>query len=186
MYLIDEENGRDPNLVQVEGRAWPAELLYATRLSDWLQRLAPDASEALRLAARSQHICRWMIPRESYEATKGGYLKWRNDLKTFHARKTGEILTTVGYPPEFIRKVQELNLKKNFPNDPESRVLEDALCLVFLEFQFGELAARTSDEKMINALQKSWRKMTEQGRAFALQLPFGAKEKALLEAALAM
>ena len=84
-----------------------------------------------------------------------------------------------------IAKVQALNLKKDFPQDPDSRVLEDALCLVFLEFQFAELAAKTSDEKMINALRKAWKKMTPAAREWALKLPYEPREKALLERALA-
>ena len=84
----------------------------------------------------------------------------------------------------WIRRVQDLNLKKNFPADPESRVLEDALCLVFLEFQLADLAAKTAEDKTINALQKSWQKMTEAGRAEALKLNYGEREKALLQRAL--
>jgi hypothetical protein len=80
--------------------------------------------------------------------------------------------------------VQDLNLKKNFPADPECRVLEDALCLVFLEFQFAGLAAKSEDEKMVNALRKSWGKMTDAARAEALKLNFGEREKALLKRAL--
>ena len=117
------------------GVSQPRELLYAQRLTGWVLRLCPDASEELRLAARCQHICRWEIPRNSYPMTRAGYLKWRADLKKFHAQKAGEILREAGYDETAIRRVQELNLKKNFPDDPETRVLEDALCLVFLQFQ---------------------------------------------------
>ncbi len=183
--LFDQENSRDPNLEIIEGVARPRELVYAERLTNWVLKLCPDASEELRLAARCQHICRWMIPRNSYEMTRVGYLKWRNDLKKFHADKAGQILREVGYPEETVAKVQALNLKKKFPDDPDSRVLEDALCLVFLEFQFAELAARTADDKMVNALQKSWKKMTPAAREQALLLNFGPKEKSLLERALA-
>lgn len=181
---FDEENARDPNLEVVDGVTHPRELLYARRLTDWTLKLRPDASEELRLAARCQHLCRWLIPRSSYEMTRPGYLRWRADLKQMHARKAGEILREVGYPEEVIQRVQALNLKKNFPGDPDSRVLEDALCLVFLEFQLAELAAKTSDEKLINALQKSWQKMTPQAHAEALQLHFELREKQLLERAL--
>ena len=80
--------------------------------------------------------------------------------------------------------MQELNLKKNFPDDPEGRVLEDALCLVFLEFQLADLAGKTAEDKTINALQKSWQKMTEAGRAEALKLDYGPREKILLQRAL--
>jgi len=178
---FDEENSRDPH--QENGR--PRELLYAERLTGWVLKLSPDAAETLHLAARCQHICRWESPRENYPATRAGYLKWRADLKKFHAEKSGAILREVGYDEETIRRVQELNLKKNFPADPECRVLEDALCLVFLEFQFAALAAKSDDEKMVNALRKSWEKMTETGRAEALKLNFGEPEKKLLARALA-
>jgi len=116
--------------------------------------------------------------------TRAGYLKWRADLKKFHAQKAGELLREVGYGDEAVRRVQDLNLKKHFPADAETRVLEDALCLVFLEFQFSALAAKTDDDKMINALQKSWQKMTEAARAEALKLNYGEREKNLLQRAL--
>ena len=180
----DEANARDPNHETVAGVAHPRELLYAQRLTDWVLRLAPGASEALRLAARCQHICRWESPRDAYPMTRPGYLQWRADLKKFHAQKAGEILRDVGYDEETIRRVQELNLKKNFPADAETRTLEDALCLVFLEFQLADLAAKTAEDKTINALQKSWDKMTEAARAEALKLNYGEREKALLHRAL--
>jgi len=181
---FDEENSKDPNIEVADRKEWPRELLYAQRLYDWVLRLQPNASEVLLLAARSQHICRWMIPRSNYEMTRIGYLKWRNELKTFHARKAGEILRQVGYSDELINAVQALNLKKNFPRDPESQILEDALCLVFLQYQFADLAKKTSDEQMINALRKSWNKMTPAGREAALKLPFPENEQRLLKLAL--
>jgi hypothetical protein len=181
---FDEENSRDPNHEAVDGIPHPRELLYAQRLVNWVLRLCPGASEELRLAARCQHICRWEIPRQSYPMTRAGYLQWRATLKKFHAQKAGDILREAGYPEEVIRRVQDLNLKKHFPDDPEARVLEDALCLVFLEFQLADLAARTAEDKTINALQKSWQKMTEAARAEALKLNYGKREKALLERAL--
>ena len=181
---FDEANQHDPNAEAVEGVSRPREWLYAQRLTKWVLRLCPEAPEELRLAARCQHLCRWEIPRQSYPMTRAGYLQWRATLKKFHAQKAGDILRAAGYPDEVIRRVQDLNLKKNFPADPESRVLEDALCLVFLEFQLADLAARTAADKTINALQKSWQKMTEAGRAEALKLNYGEREKALLQRAL--
>lgn len=180
--LIDEENGRDPVAELLDGQPVPRELLYARRLTAWVLRLEPNASEALQLAARSQHIARWKIPRSSYPEGRAGYLKWRNDLKHFHAGLTSEILDRVGYDEAAIERVRRLNLKEG--DDPEARTLEDALCLVFLEFQFTELAARLDREKVINALRKSWNKMTERARETALQLPFSPREKSLLEEAL--
>ena len=180
MARFDAKNSRDPNLEN--GR--PRELLYAERLTQWVLKLAPNASEVLLLAARCQHICRWESPREDYPMTRPGYLKWRADLKKFHAEKSGAILREVGYDDETIRRVQDLNLKKNFPAEAEVRVLEDALCLVFLEFQFAAVVAKSDDEKMVNAVRKSWEKMTEAARAEALKLKFSDREQQLIVRAL--
>jgi hypothetical protein len=181
---FDQENARDPNTELVDGAPQPRELVYARWLTEWVLRLCPEASEPLRLAARCQHLCRWQIPRSTYPMTRAGYLQWREALKKFHAQKAGEILRAVGYDEATIRRVEELNLKKHFPHDPETRVLEDALCLVFLERQLADLAARTPEDKLINALRKSWEKMTPAARAEALKLPLGPREKALLQKAL--
>lgn len=162
---FDEANARDPNREVVDGTSDPRELLYAQRLVIWVLQLCPGASEELWSAAHCQHICRWEIPRSSHPITRTGYLQWRATRKKFHAQNTGEILREAGYAEDVIRRVQDLKLKKNFPNDPEARVLEDALCLMFLEFQFSKLAARSDDDKMIKALQKSWQKMTKTARA---------------------
>ena len=185
LQRFDEENSRDPNVEIADGVAHPRELIYAQWLTDWVLKVSPAASEPLRLAARCQHIARWLIPRDSYPMTRPGYLQWRADLKKFHAQKAGEILRAVGYADDTVQRVQELNLKKNFPNDPESRVLEDALCLVFLERQLAALAAKSDHAKMINALQKSWKKMTPAAHAEALKLKYGAREQSLIQRALA-
>lgn len=182
---FDEANSRDPNFEMFNGQSHPRELVYAQWLTDWVLKLSPNASETLRLAARCQHICRWEIPRNSYPMDKPGYLKWRADLKKFHADKSGKILSDVGYDEATIQRVQELNLKKDHPKDAEVCVLEDALCLVFLEHQLTPLAAKADDEKMINALQKSWKKMTPAAHAEALKLNYGAREKSLIARALA-
>jgi len=181
--LFDEHNAADPNVERVDGIDHPRELLNARRLTDWVLKLAPAASEELRLATRCQHLCRWQIPRGTFPMDRPGYLKWRAVLKKFHAEKAGEILRQVGYPEEIVVRVQDLNLKKNFPQDPDSRTLEDALCLVFLEHQLAGLAAKTTEDKLINALRKSWQKMTPAGQAEALKLNYGEKEKAILEKA---
>ncbi|HET7623777.1 MAG TPA: DUF4202 domain-containing protein, partial [Verrucomicrobiae bacterium] len=162
---FDEENSRDPNSEIVNGVACPREMVFARRLADCVLRLEPDASEELRLASHCQHLCRWMIPRNTFPMARAGYLQWRHRLKQFHAEKAGEILREVGYADEVIARVKNLILKNHFPDDAESRVLEDALCLVFLKWQFSDLVAKTDDEKMINALKKTWRKMTPRGQA---------------------
>ena len=181
---FDEHNSADPNVERRDGLSLPRELFFAQKLTDWVLKLAPDAGEELQLAARCQHLCRWEIPRSTFPMTRLGYLQWRARLKTFHAEKSGAILRDVGYPEDFILRVQNLNLKKNFPADPDSRVLEDALCLVFLQYQFADLASKTDPEKVVNALRKSWAKMTPAAHSHALTLLYSAEEKSLLDQAL--
>lgn len=181
---FDAENAMDTKSISFDGVEQPHELVYSRWLTDWVLRIAPEASEPLRLAARCQHLCRWEIPRDSFPATRAGYLKWRQTLKEFHADKAAAILREVGYGENVVEQVRALNLKKNFPADPECRVLEDALCLVFLERQFADLAAKATEEKMIVALQKCWAKMTPAAHAEARKLSYSTAEKRLLELAL--
>jgi Domain of unknown function (DUF4202) len=180
MKRFDDENGRDPNLIVVAGAARPRELIYAQWLTDWVLRLCPAASEVLQLAARCQHICRWMIPRNSYPMTRAGYLRWREELKRFHAQKSTEILRELGYSEDIIARVRDLNLKKNLAEDAECQVLEDALCLVTLQYQLGELIDKTEPGKMVTILQKTWKKMSSAAREAALGLSFSDREKELL------
>jgi hypothetical protein len=181
---IDAENRCDPNQIVIEGNPHPQELLYAIRLTDWVTRLQPDASEQLLLAARCQHICRWTIPRSKYEMNRAGYLRWRTELKQFHASKSEEILREAGYDDDLITRVRELNLKKNLGRDPECQVLEDALCLVTLQYQLTDLIAKTEHSTMVGILQKTWKKMSPAARAAALELPYASPENELLTEAL--
>ena len=182
---FDDENSRDPNVVTVDGVSQPYELLYSKWVAGWVLRLCPLPSEALLLAARCQHICRWTVPRKSYPMTRAGYLKWRADLKQFHAQKSSGLLREAGYAEGVVARVQELNLKKNLAHDPECQVLEDALCLVTLQHQLTDLIEKTESEKMVSILQKTWKKMSPAAREQALALPFSEREKELLQRALA-
>jgi hypothetical protein len=182
---FDAENARDPKTMLLEGVNVPYELFYAREVTKWVERLSPQASPALLLAARSQHLCRWEIPRSSYEMTRAGYLKWRAELKQFHARKSAEILRELGFPDETIERVQALNLKRELGRDPEMQTLEDALCLVTLEHQLADLVAKTAPEKLVTILQKTWRKMSPAAREAAGGLSFSPAAQAILEQALA-
>ena len=181
---FDRANGGDPNLVDHAGEPAPKELLYARRMTGWIIRLAPDASEALRLAARSQHIRRWEIPRDDYPRDRVGYLRWRMDLKLFHARVAGEILAGVGYDAGTVARVQSLLRKEKLKRDPDVQALEDAACLVFLENDLAQFATRHDPAKVIDILRKTWTKMSPAGHAAALGLELDAAARALLDAAL--
>ncbi|HEA22631.1 hypothetical protein LCGC14_0692460 [marine sediment metagenome] len=177
---FDAANSLDPNTTEYLGESYPKEVLYAIRMTERLNNFAPDASEALRLTARCQHICRWEIPRDSYKMNRTGYLKWRQDLKKFHARKAAEILQNVGYSQEIIDEVGFLLQKKGLKRNEDTQILEDVICLVFLEYYFESFADEHSEEKIIDILQKTWRKMSGKGHEAAMKLPFSKKSSTLI------
>jgi hypothetical protein len=169
---FNEENSNDPNTELVDGVQTPHEWVDAHRLHDWVLKLKPEADEALQLASCCQHIRRWERPRSDYPQNRPGYLKWRADLKDFHAETAARILREVGYPDEMIERVKSLNRKEGLPQDKEAQILEDALCLTFMEFELESFAKRKDEETMIRILRKTWKKMSEHARNAALQLNF--------------
>jgi hypothetical protein len=175
LQAIDALNAKDPR---------QQELPYSVKLSGWVLRLNPRPSEALRIAARGQHVGRWTIPRASYPMNRGGYLRWREELKRFHAKTVGEIMMKVGYAETEIEPVRHIILKKNFQENPDAQTVEDALCLVFLESQFEELRQKTPNPKMIDILQKTWKKMSAKAKEVALTLELPPSHKAILQEAL--
>lgn len=182
--LIDKKNAEDPNTYEVSGFQYSKELLYSQRMTRKLLQFHPNASKALQIAARAQHICRWEIPRKDFSMDRVGYLKWRETLKKMHANLTGEILEQVGYDDEFISRVKKIILKKLIKKNEESQALEDVICLVFLDYYFDEFAAKHSDEKVIDILQKTWVKMSEKGHEAALELPYSETGLALVKQAI--
>jgi hypothetical protein len=184
---FDAANAEDPNRERSEGAEHPKELLYARRMTAWLDRFAPDASEALKLAARSQHIRRWAIPRSEYPMNRQGYNEWRHRLAKFHAETAGEILKEVGYDEETIRRVESLLLKERMELDSEGQALEDVICLVFLTYYFADFASHYSEPKLIGILRKTWKKMSPRGHETALTLvpKLPAELRAVVEKALA-
>ncbi len=182
---FDKLNSQDPNQEEFEGKLYPKEFLYAKRMSDRLLAFVPNASEALQLAARCQHICRWEIPRSTFPLGRKGYNQWRSKLKTFHSEKAVEILEEVGYEQLIIERVRFLVLKKQLKKDVETQALEDVICLVFLAYYFEKFAAKHPEEKVIDILRKTWRKMSPEGQQAALKIPFSETSKKLIEAALA-
>jgi hypothetical protein len=162
-----------------------AELLYAQRMTGWLDRLYPDASAPLRLACRAQHIRRWEIPRNSFPMDRVGYHRWRTRLYAFHADTAEKILRDVGYDDATIVRVRSLLMKQRLKTDGETQALEDVACLVFLENYFVDFAPKHDEGKVIGILRKTWGKMSEKARAAALQLQLPPAARGLVERALA-
>jgi hypothetical protein len=163
---FDAENAQDPRRDGGE----PTELVYGRRMSAWLARLAPEAGEALRLAARAQHLARWRLPRADYPDGRAGYRRWRTECARMHAQRAGEIMAEVGYDAGTIARVGELLVKKRLADDPEVQTLEDVACLVFLQHHLADFARKHERDKLVDIVQKTWKKMSPAGHAAALQL----------------
>jgi hypothetical protein len=163
---LDQLNAEDPN--HTDGR--PRELVQADWLSDWIEKLRPDASEALRLAARAQHLMRWKVRRSDYEAGRTGYRLWRRAAMDFHAAETRRVLESVGYDAETIDQVARIVQKHGLRKNDEVQTMEDALCLSFLQHDLAAFAEKHDDAKLVHILKETWNKMSELGRKEALAL----------------
>jgi hypothetical protein len=183
---IDELNALDPHLESDGNTEVPKELLYGQRMSTMLLEFDQNASETLKIASRAQHIQRWKSPRENYPMDRKGYLLWRTELKKFHADLAGSIMQKHGYSAEEIQKVDDLINKRRLKTDPETQTLEDVVCLVFLKFYFDDFIDKHSQEesKIIEIIQKTWKKMSDKGHEAALQLPHSEMALGLIKRAL--
>jgi len=165
--LFDAANAQDPNLD--EGQ--PKELLYARRMSDMIARFAPEASEAAQLAVRAQHIQRWKVPRNTYPMTKEGYHAWRTGLYTFQADTAGELMRQAGYEDVMIERVKKAVGKRGIKSNPDTQMLEDVAGLVFIEhymLAFAQSKPDYDEEKWLEIIRKTWKKMSKNAQAFAL------------------
>ena len=180
---FDAANAEDPRRDLVDGVEQSRELLYARRMTETQERFAPNASEAVRLAARCQHIRRWTIPRDDYPDGREGYRRWRTDLARFHADTAGAILREVGYDDQTVARVGTLLRKERLKADPEVQLLEDVACLVFLQHYLPAFAPRHDADKLTGILRKTWRKMSPRGQAAALRLNFDPGLRRLVAAA---
>lgn len=168
--LIDAAHAADPTRAP-DGRA--AELIYADHMETWVTRLVPQASSALRLAARSQHLERWSVPRCTFALDKAGYHAWRRSLYTKQAERARALLLEAGVTAAEAADVATWVSKSGLKTNPGTQALEDAACLVFLENEISAFAAQHADysrEKFIDILRKTWRKMTPAAQAAALKL----------------
>lgn len=183
LAAIDAANAKDPNRILVHGEERPKELAHAEMVSEWVEKLHPNPSEALCLAARAHHIKRWSVPRSDYPTGLSGYQRWRRALQAFHANEAAQILEEQGYDAGTVARVGDLVRKKGLGQDPEVQALEDAMCLVFVETQFHALAARLPEEKVIDVTRKTLRKMSAPAIAAAAALPLDPADLRLLERA---
>ncbi|MDR0787209.1 MAG: DUF4202 domain-containing protein [Gemmatimonadota bacterium] len=181
--LIDRAHAGDPERA-ADGR--PAELVYADRVEAWVQRLAPDASPVLRLAARCQHLERWTVSRDSYPMDRQGYNAWRRSLYRKQSERARELLLEAGLPASDADDVAAWVSKTGLLRDPGTQLLEDAACLVFFEYEIEKFAGDHGDyskEKFLTILRRIWRKMSDPAQEEALELALPEGIGALLREA---
>ncbi|HEY4627782.1 MAG TPA: DUF4202 domain-containing protein [Flavobacterium sp.] len=183
---IDTANAKDPNQEIYQSVTYPKELLYSNRMYEKLMDFYPNASEAVQIASKAQHICRWKIARDSYPMDRVGYLRWREDLKKFHAQTTAAILEKAGYPEDFIARVSFLIEKKSLKKDTETQLLEDVICLVFLQYYLEPFVQKHDREKMKNIILKTWNKMSETGHQEALKINYSTANLELIKESLGL
>ena len=181
---IDAANADDPNIITVRTRTGPKEIIHAELVTEWVERLRPNASEPLLLAARGNHLRRWTVPRASAPDGRAGYLRWRKSLQEQHARELGAILVTAGYDDPTVERVQSIVRKERLATDAEVQALEDALCLVFLETQLTDVAARLDPVLLSRVIARTAKKMSPEGIAAIAQVPLDDHARNILAAAL--
>jgi hypothetical protein len=184
--LFDAYNKQDPRNFEWQNISYPQEYFFALKLYEWILKLNPNAGEELLLASRSQHIGRWEMPRESYPEGRDPYLKWRKDLAQHHATIADKLMQQAGYNNEQIDRVHQIILKKRLKVDADVQTMENALCLVFLQYQYEDFRKKYKDDaaKIINILHKSLLKMDNHGHSFALRLSFSSAGLKLVKQAL--
>jgi hypothetical protein len=180
---FDAYNTHDPHQEGFNGKTFPKEILYAQRMTERLARFAPHANEPVRLAAHCQHIGRWEIARHQYAMNKIGYLKWRNEEKLHHAKIAQGILLNCGYDQETIERVKFLVLKKELHTNADTQLLEDVVCLVFIEFYLDDFAAKHDDEKVVAIIRKTLKKMSPAAIAATSQISVSTKIQSLIQLA---
>lgn len=172
---IDAANAADTTLEDGQ----PAALLYGERMTAELDRLFPDASDPLKIAARGQHVERWLLPRKDYPEGRVGYLEWRREQGRRHAARVAGIMRDAGYDDAAIARAERMLRKEGIKRDPEVQALEDVICFVFLRFYFAPFAPTRPPGELLEIVEKTARKMSPEGRVralaeFALPEPFAA------------
>ncbi|MDN6179926.1 MAG: DUF4202 domain-containing protein [Halomonas subglaciescola] len=181
---IDDLHRNDPQSVEIDGAAEPKELVYARRMSAWLEYTHPAPADTLRLAVRAQHLQRWLVPRTEYPEGRVGYLTWRRDQSHQAGDTTAILMQQAGYSEGDAERASQIIRKQGLGRDEDVQTLEDCACLVFLENYFADFSRTLERDRMIRIVQKTWRKMSPAARRLALALPMSDASMALVNEAL--
>jgi hypothetical protein len=177
---------KDPNLETWNNEVFPAEWLYIRRITERLKGFSPEASTELIVAANCQHLCRWEIERTGFPEGRIGYYQWRNYLADYQFQKAKDIILGAGFSDEFAERVKLIVRKENIFTNPEAQMLEDVVCLVFMEFYLDDFIRAKSELNMATVILKTWNKMSERGHQEALKIQFSDETLPVVKRALGL
>lgn len=183
---IDAANASDPRVDDADAGKRPYEIVYSERMSEQLLKIYPEASELLRIAAHAQHIRRFDIPRANFPEGRSGYNDWRRSCREHHAKLIAEIMADEGYTADEIARVGGLIRKEQLKKDRESQALENVVSVVFVAHYLEPFLAKYSDysdDKLIDIIGKTLRKMSPKGHQAALALDLPERMRSLIAAA---
>ena len=103
-----------------------------------------------------------------------GYHQWRTYLYTYQAEKAAHLLREVGYSKESVSAISEMIEKKDLKTNADSQLIEDVVCLVFLQYYIEDFVEKhKSDmEKLKRIILRTWNKMSDKAHNEALKIPF--------------
>ncbi len=174
---IDAANAADPRSHDGE----PLALAQGRRAEEWVVRLDPEASDALRLAARAHHLRRWALSRSDYPDGRAGYLRWRRAQRERHARDLAAILDEARVDGSVAARAAQIVAKRGLGSDPEVQTFEDAVSLTFLETELRSVLDRLDDDtKAADIVAKTMAKMSAAGREQAVAVAATLDERSYL------
>ena len=153
LSAIDAANSDDPNQLWVEGKSEPKELVYARRMTSGSFRLRRASSEDSTAggAAAAYILPRWQIhalltaiPQDESATCSGERIYTATTPSRCRPYSPG---SGTGHDTATIESVQRLLRKQGIKTDPDMQMLEDVICLVFLEYELADFAERYPAEK---------------------------------------
>ena len=161
--LINSVHNQDPNSETIDGVELKAELLYSERMLAILEKVAPDASFELKLAAKCQHMSRWSIPRATFSMDKKGYYQWRAAIMEHQLNVSSSVLKQAEINEPSIEIIVDALKNKADKSNINASIIEDTACLTFIKWYLVPFAGQFDPEKAKIILQKTAGKMSERG-----------------------
>ncbi len=159
---IDNAHSGDISSVTENGIELPCELLYSMRMVQVLELFNPGSTYVLKLAVQCQHLQRWGIPRADFPFDRRGYHEWRRVVMDYQLNITSLILTETGINEADILLVSDTLKNQGNKSHIEAQIIMDIACLVFLKWYMEPFASKHQNEKVMDIMKKTIRKMSQE------------------------